>query len=385
VRRTPIVAGIVAGAALGLAGVAATDLATEGAEAQSGGQDVTAQIEGANLRSQRGIKQATSVWNQLGIYLAPEGTEITAKGPRVSQQKAVGGGLPITVLDQETQDKINQGGPTGATGPQGPVGPQGPQGPTDGSAISTGVPDPFPTERFDIEGQDEDAVIQTTVAGRLHVTANFVASGRCDGPPLPLAWITLDGEPIPSSLRAIPEGGDAYPTSATGITASAVPPGAHTVEVTHGVFPIISHKQFSTDQGGLAAYLRSHASGEAIQTFAPITSYRVWVKAPPARIPADRGIPFLAIPRHEGDNPRTSHPFEGRIIGDGFALDAASQQTLLEEGVQLDGIVVIDGTAEAVPDGDVAWAKVAVGGVLVLVALGLIVWRPREPKPATKD
>ena len=126
-RITPIVAGLAAGAALGLGGVVASELATDNADAQSGGQGLTqnvqSEITSANLRSQRGIKQATTVWNQLGIYLAPEGTQIRAKGPRVSQQKAVGGGLPEQVLSGEVRAKLNSAGPQGPPGPPGPATP----------------------------------------------------------------------------------------------------------------------------------------------------------------------------------------------------------------------------------------------------------------------
>jgi uncharacterized protein (UPF0254 family) len=69
--RTSIGAGIAAGVTVGGAGRAAVELVTETADAQSGrqtlSQNLESQAEGSNLRSQRGIKQATTVWNQLSI------------------------------------------------------------------------------------------------------------------------------------------------------------------------------------------------------------------------------------------------------------------------------------------------------------------------------
>lgn len=96
----PLAAGVAAGVALAAGGVAAFEIGSEGATAQSPSDPVTqSDLDAANLRSQRAIKQATSVWNFLGKYLAPDGTLITAKGPRVSQQAGTGsGGLPTGTI-----------------------------------------------------------------------------------------------------------------------------------------------------------------------------------------------------------------------------------------------------------------------------------------------
>jgi hypothetical protein len=92
VRHT-LIAGAV-GAALAAGGVVAIDAITGTADAQSSNQVTQADLDAANLRSQRAIKQATEAWNKVAKYLAEPGELIRANGPRVSQQVGVGGGFP---------------------------------------------------------------------------------------------------------------------------------------------------------------------------------------------------------------------------------------------------------------------------------------------------
>jgi hypothetical protein len=89
-----VLAGVAAGAVLAVGGVVAVDAITGTADAQSSTQVTRAELDAANLRSQRAIKQATEAWNKVAKYLAEPGELIRANGPRVSQQAGVGGGLP---------------------------------------------------------------------------------------------------------------------------------------------------------------------------------------------------------------------------------------------------------------------------------------------------
>jgi hypothetical protein len=92
--RQPIVAGVAAGALLAVGGVVAVDSMTDKADAQSSTQVTRAELDAANLRSQRAIKQGTEAWNKVAKYLAEPGELIRARGPVVRQQRGVGGGLP---------------------------------------------------------------------------------------------------------------------------------------------------------------------------------------------------------------------------------------------------------------------------------------------------
>lgn len=89
-----ILVGAAAGALLAVGGVVAVDSITDTADAQSSTQVTRAELDAANLRSQRAIKQGTEAWNKVAKYLAEPGELIRARGPRVSQQTGVGGGLP---------------------------------------------------------------------------------------------------------------------------------------------------------------------------------------------------------------------------------------------------------------------------------------------------
>jgi hypothetical protein len=91
--RDSLIAGAV-GAALAVGGVVAIDAITGTAGADSHTEVTQAEMDAANLRSQRAIKQGTEAWNKVAKYLAEPGELIRAKGPRVSQQAGVGGGLP---------------------------------------------------------------------------------------------------------------------------------------------------------------------------------------------------------------------------------------------------------------------------------------------------
>lgn len=176
-RRTPIVAGIVAGAVLGLGGVLAADITTVDAEAQSDQQFATkAEVNAADQRSTRAIKQGTKAWNLIAKYLAEEGERVAVRSPRVSQEEGVGGGLPEQVLSPQVQAKLNATGTGGQPGPPGPPGDQGPQG--------------APGEKG-----DQGEVGPPGIAGyeTTETTPNFVPDGgisfstlNCDGDKRPL-------------------------------------------------------------------------------------------------------------------------------------------------------------------------------------------------------
>jgi hypothetical protein len=130
-RVKPAIAGLVAGAVLGLGVVAAFDAASVDAEAQEDDEITRVELDAANARSIRAIKQGTKAWNLVAKYLAEPGERIAVKSPRISQQPGIGGGLPEGVLSAEVRAKLNGGGtpgPAGVAGPQGPPGPPGPSG-----------------------------------------------------------------------------------------------------------------------------------------------------------------------------------------------------------------------------------------------------------------
>jgi hypothetical protein len=109
-----ILAGIAAGTVLAVGGVMAADALTGTADAQSSNQVTQADLDAANLRSQRAIKQATEAWNKVAKYLAEPGELIRANGPRVSQEAGVGGGLPTGLFADAaiTTPKIADGAVT---------------------------------------------------------------------------------------------------------------------------------------------------------------------------------------------------------------------------------------------------------------------------------
>jgi hypothetical protein len=113
--RRILIAGA-AGAVLAVGGVMAADALTGTADAQSSNQVTQAELDAANLRSQRAIKQATEAWNKVAKYLADPGELIRANGPRVSQQAGVGGGLPTGLFADAaiTTPKIADGAVTRA-------------------------------------------------------------------------------------------------------------------------------------------------------------------------------------------------------------------------------------------------------------------------------
>lgn len=242
--RREIIAGACAGAALGLAGVVGASFAEQDARGQSGQraqQSIPPQIASANLRSQRGIKQATTVWNQLGIYLAEPGTQIRAKGPRVSQLPAVGGGIPLSALDSETQNAIRgASGPQGPKGDPGPAGPAGPPGPTDGASGRT-IPPPALDSGLllpsNLPPTPSITEVTTSVAGRLFLTASYQYVVACPSSMTVDSWIVLNGTPIPSTFArfgdvagALPPGGGPLRTN-SGVTDEVIDAGTHRIHV----------------------------------------------------------------------------------------------------------------------------------------------------------
>jgi hypothetical protein len=110
-QTKPILAAAL-GAAIAAGAITAANLGTGQADAQSGGAVTQADLNAANQRSIRAIKQGTSVWNSLGKYLAPKGTLISVSTPRISQQAGTGdGGLPTSAIKNGaiTSTKLSSG------------------------------------------------------------------------------------------------------------------------------------------------------------------------------------------------------------------------------------------------------------------------------------
>lgn len=104
----PIIAGIAAGAVLGLASLTAADLATESADAQSGSQFATkAEVNAASTRASAAINMGKSVWNLYGIYGAKPNELIGAKSGPIPQSRGQGGGLPMDALSSDVQAKLS--------------------------------------------------------------------------------------------------------------------------------------------------------------------------------------------------------------------------------------------------------------------------------------
>lgn len=63
---------------LGVGGLAALDVTTEHADAQGDG---IPELEAANERSIRSIKQGTEAWNLVAKYLAEPGQRVAVRSP----------------------------------------------------------------------------------------------------------------------------------------------------------------------------------------------------------------------------------------------------------------------------------------------------------------
>jgi hypothetical protein len=121
---TAVVAGA-AGAALAAGAIWLAGNASTPATAQGPGQPITrAELDAANLRSQRAIKQGTTAWNLVAKFLAEPNELIRARGPVVLQNRGVGGGLPTPVFADGaiTTPKLGDGAVTGSKMSDGSVG-----------------------------------------------------------------------------------------------------------------------------------------------------------------------------------------------------------------------------------------------------------------------
>lgn len=132
-----MLAGVAVGLAVGALAVVGIERGAEPAGAQGG----SAELEAANNRSIRAIKQGVVAYNLLGKYVAEKDQLVSVKSPEnVRQDRGVGGGLPTDVyaddsvtepkLSPELRAKINASGAPGPAGPAGAPGPTGPPGPT---------------------------------------------------------------------------------------------------------------------------------------------------------------------------------------------------------------------------------------------------------------
>lgn len=243
-RKNQVAAGAVVGAVLGLGAVLAMATATEDAEAQGRAFASKADVDAANQRSVRAIKQGTKAWNLVGKYLAEPDERVAVKSPRVSQDGGVGGGIPEQVLSAPVRAKLNASssdgtpgpvGPPGPLGPAGPTGPEGPPGPTSGDSDSPTSIGAIDANLLALVPQPGFAppVVETSTAGRLYVAANGSVSAGCGDPASsPFAVILLDGQTVPSSFRPVPKGSATrLPVTVTGVTDDVVAAGDHTVEI----------------------------------------------------------------------------------------------------------------------------------------------------------
>ncbi len=109
IRLTPLATGIAVGAAIAAGSIAAIDLASDTAEAQSGGAVTQSDLKAANERSQAAIRKANTIQNSLGRYFLPKGGQIGANQPPGVIRPLAGtgsGGLPTSALSEQTQENF---------------------------------------------------------------------------------------------------------------------------------------------------------------------------------------------------------------------------------------------------------------------------------------
>jgi hypothetical protein len=105
-KTKPVIAGVAAGAVLAAGGIAAIDLSSESAEAQSGGVSA-ADLKAANQRSQAAIRKANTLQNVAGKYFYPAGQQVGVNQPPgvIRPQPGTGtGGLPLSTLSEGLQN-----------------------------------------------------------------------------------------------------------------------------------------------------------------------------------------------------------------------------------------------------------------------------------------
>ncbi len=152
-RRSPILAGIAVGAALGAGGILAIDAGTGEAGAQAGpsAAEASAEAKAASTRASAGINMGKRVWNLLGVYLGENGEQVGAKSGPIVQQRAVGGGLPRETIADGAIDasKVDPAyraviEAAGTPGPQGPAGPAGSNATINGVAAGGDLAGTYP-------------------------------------------------------------------------------------------------------------------------------------------------------------------------------------------------------------------------------------------------
>lgn len=105
-RTKESIAAVAAGVVIGFGAIAGLDLASQSADAQSGGAVTQADLKAANQRSSAAINGYKSINNSLGKYLADPGQLIGSKSGPIRQDRGIGGGLPMSVLSPEVQAKL---------------------------------------------------------------------------------------------------------------------------------------------------------------------------------------------------------------------------------------------------------------------------------------
>ncbi len=131
-------------------------------------------------------------------------------------------------------------GAQGARGPQGPIGESGPKGDA-GVKGDTGPPGPTYAEVEDRENpagnpdtvlvEPDPTTITTPTSGRLLVMFTTDAFQASCTSGISTLGLYVDGIPVPDTLREFPVGVPARPVSVFGVTATAVPAGAHILTV----------------------------------------------------------------------------------------------------------------------------------------------------------
>ena len=120
-------------------------------------------------------------------------------------------------------------GAKGDKGERGEKGERGVPGPTEGIGVTPATM-PTLTNQYLISS-DLASTFTTTRAGKLLLHKDANVSMDCPSASFVRWFLSLDGAPVPSSVRVVAETAASSPLSFTGITAESVPAGQHSVTV----------------------------------------------------------------------------------------------------------------------------------------------------------